>query len=55
MKQRLYNLYAVNETTGKTVCLTAYPDLHDRIVVLRSKFTKRKFTRLELREAIEEG
>lgn len=48
--ERLFNLVAINERSGKKTVLTAYPDTHAACVTMKGKFIAHRDVRIQLEE-----
>lgn len=49
--ERLYNVIAINERTGRKVVCTSRPLPHDKACVILSKLTRHPSARLQLEQA----
>ncbi len=51
MQNRLYNLVAINEKTGRVAVLTKWPMPHEEACVMMGKFANYPGRRIQLQEA----
>lgn len=49
--EKFYHIYAINDKTGMEVCCTDYPMQHTFCMIMKSKMTSHKDTRIVLKDA----